>query len=95
MATEACLLHYFTDQGDEWTLMEAGFVFMYLKCVTTLLQYFLSLIVAHTMLFQHLKTIPQQWFLNAVFVYDSGRAIMLYSQCKQQYLYVSFQINNP
>lgn len=30
--------------------MEAGFVFIYLKCVTTLLQCFLSLIVAHTKL---------------------------------------------
>lgn len=70
-------------------------MFISLKLVTTLLQYFLSLIVAHTMLFQHLKTITQQWFLNAVFVYDSAKAIMLYPQGKQQYLYVSFQINNP
>lgn len=75
---------------DGWTLYgkNGGMlcVYIYLKLVTTLLQYLLSLIVAHTMLFQHLKTITQQWFLDAVFVYDCAKAIMLYPQCEQQYL---------
>lgn len=48
---------------------------MYLKHVTTLPQYFLMLIVAHTMLFQHLKIITQPWFLDAVFVYDNAKAL--------------------